>query len=147
MQGGIWDAPKRDRNRWMGDLDVSGRTIDDVFDDHFLMQDTLSRLIGPAPVKQHVNTIPGYSAFWVTGEKEYYLHTGSMKQLASVHARLVQLLNYMERDLSQQNLFSDLTHAWPFVDWSPEMNSYDAQIRMGTQFEYYAAFRLPAISK
>ena len=141
MQDDIWDAPKRDRGRWMGDLDVSGRTIDDVFGDHFLMQDTLSRLIGPAPVKHHVNGIPGYSAFWVTGEKMYYLHTGSMKQLESVHTRLVQLLNYMETDLNQQNLFSDLTYAWPFVDWSPEMNSYDAQTRMATQFEYYAAFR------
>lgn len=141
MQDDIWDAPKRDRNRWMGDLDVSGRTIDDVFGDHFLMQDTLNRLIGPAPVKRHVNTIPGYSAFWVTGEKMYYLHTGSMKQLESVHTRLVQLLNYMEKDLNQQDLFSDLTGAWPFVDWSPGMNSYDAQTRMATQFEYYAAFK------
>ncbi|MGC8550743.1 MAG: alpha-L-rhamnosidase C-terminal domain-containing protein [Acidobacteriaceae bacterium] len=141
MQDDIWDAPKRDRNRWMGDLDVSGRTIDDAFGDHFLMQDTLSRLIGPAPVKRHVNGIPGYSAFWVTGEKMYYLHTGSMKQLESIHTRLVQLLNYMEKDLNQQDLFSDLTRAWPFVDWSPEMNSYDAQTRMATQFEYYAAFK------
>ncbi len=141
MQDDIWDAPKRDRNRWMGDLDVSGRTIDDVFGDHFLMEDTLNRLIGSAPVKRHVNGIPGYSAFWVTGEKEYYLHTGSMKQLESVHSRLVQLLEYMEKDLNDQNLFSDLSHAWPFVDWSPEMNSYDAQTRMATQFEYYAAFR------
>ncbi len=141
MQDDIWDAPKRDRNRWMGDLDVSGRTIDDVFADHFLMQDTLNRLIGPAPVHHHVNGIPGYSAFWVTGEKMYYLHSGSMKQLESVHTRLVQLLNYMEKDLNKQDLFSDLTHAWPFVDWSPEMNSYDAQTRMATQFEYYAAFK------
>lgn len=141
MQDDIWDAPKRDRNRWMGDLDVSGRTIDDVFGDHFLMQDTLSRLIGPAPIKHHVNLIPGYSAAWVTGEKQYYLHTGSIGQLRSVHTRLVQLLEYMETDLDRRGLFSDRTHAWPFVDWSPEMNGYDAQTRMATQFEYYAAFK------
>ncbi len=141
MQDDIWDAPKRDRNRWMGDLAVSGLTIDDVFFDHFLMQDTLNRLIGPAPVHRHVNGIPGYSAFWVVGEREYYLHTGSMKQLESVHTRLVQLLEYMEKDLNQHDLFSDQTHAWPFVDWSPKMHSYDAQTRMATQFEYYSAFK------
>lgn len=141
MQDGIWDAPKRDRNRWMGDLDVSGRTIADVFGDGFLMRDTLDRLIGPAPVTKHVNGIPGYSAFWVTGETEYYLHTGAIKQLKSVHARLVQLLEYMRKDLDRHGLFSDLTHAWPFVDWSPGLNSYDAQTRMATQFEYYAAFK------
>jgi alpha-L-rhamnosidase len=141
MQDDIWDAPKRDRGRWMGDLDVSGRTIGDVFGDGFLMQDTLDQLLGPAPVERHVDGIPGYSAFWLTGEKELYLHTGSMKQLESVHTRLVQLLEYMEKDLKDQNLFSDNTHAWPFVDWSPDMFDYDAQTRMGTQFEYYAAFR------
>lgn len=140
MRDDIWDAPKRDRGRDMGDLDVSGRTIDDVFGDHFLMQDTLNRLLGPDPVERHVNRIPGYSAFWVTGETEYYLHTGSTQQLESIHSRLVELLGYMEKDLNSENLFSDETHARTFVDWSPEMNSYDTQTRMATQFEYYAAF-------
>ncbi len=141
MQDGIWDAPKRDRNRWMGDLDVSGRTIEDVFGAHFLMRETMNRLIGPAPVTKHVNGIPGYSAFWVIEERDYYLHAGSLRQLRSVHARLVQLLRYMEKDLNRRNLFSDLTHAWPFVDWAPGMSGYTRQTRMATQFEYYAAFR------
>ncbi len=141
MQDGIWDAPKRDRNRWMGDLDVSGLTIDDVFGDRFLMEDTLNRLLGPAPVERHVNGIPGYSAFWLTGETEYYLHTGSMTQLRSVHARLVQLLGYMEKELNRQGVFSDLTAAWPFVDWAPDMYGDTAQTRLATQFEYYAAFK------
>lgn len=141
MQDDIWDAPKRDRGPWMGDLDVSGRTIDDVFGDRLLMEDTLNRLLGPNPVKRHVNGIPGYSAFWVTGETAYYLHTGSMAQLKSVHSQLVQLLAYMEKDLNDKNLFADKTGAWPFVDWSPEMNSDDTQTRMATQFEYYAAYR------
>jgi hypothetical protein len=141
MQDGIWDAPKRDRGRWMGDLDVSGRTIDDVFADHFLMADTMSRLLGPNPVLRHVDGIPGYSAFWLTGEKAFYLHTGSMKQLESVHVRMVQLLNYMEKDLNEQNVYSDLTHAWSYVDWSPDMHGYTPETRMATQAEYYAAFQ------
>ncbi len=141
MQDGIWDAPKRDRNRWMGDLDVSGRTIADVFGDGWLMRDTLDRLIGPAPVRKHVNGIPGYSAFWVIGERQYYLHTGSLRQLRSVHTRLVQLLDYMQKDLDRRDLFSDLTHAWPFVDWAPGMSGYTPETRMATQFEYYAAFK------
>ena len=141
MQDGIWDAPKRDRNRWMGDLDVSGRTIADVFGDGALMRQTLDRLIGPAPVHAHVNGIPGYSAFWVIGERQYYLHTGSMAQLRSVHRRLVQLLMYMQKDLDGRGLFADRTHAWPFVDWAPDMYGNTRQTRMATQFEYYAAFR------
>jgi hypothetical protein len=141
MQDDIWDAPKRDRGRWMGDLDVSGRTIDDVFADQYLMEDTLNRLLGPSPVTRHVNTIPGYSAFWVTGEAEYYRHTGSKQQLESVHGRLVQLMNYMLGELNSEHLFSDVTKAWPFVDWSPELNGDTAEARRATQFEFYAAFR------
>jgi hypothetical protein len=140
MQDGIWDAPKRDRNRWMGDLDVSGRTIGAVFGDDFLMRDTLDRLIGPAPVTAAVNGIAGYSAFWVAGEKEYYLRTGSLNQLQSVHERLVQLLAYMEKDLDRRDLFSNRTGGWPFVDWAPDMSGDTPQTRIGTQFEYYAAF-------
>jgi alpha-L-rhamnosidase len=140
MQDGIWDAPKRDRGRWMGDLDVSGRTIEDAFGDGSLMDDTLNRLLGTAPIRKDVNGIPGYSAFWITGEAEYYRHDGSLQQLESTHGRLVQLLDYMETELNQNNLYADTNHAWPFVDWAPELNGDDAQARMGTQFEFYAAF-------
>lgn len=140
MQDDVWDAPKRDRGRWMGDLDVSGRTIEDTFGDSFLMDDTLNRLLGTAPIRKDVNGIPGYSAFWITGEAEYYRHDGPLPQLESTHRRLVQLLGYMETELNQDNLYADTNHGWPFVDWSPELYSDDAQARMGTQFEFYAAF-------
>jgi len=77
MQDGVWDASKRDRGRWIGDMDVSGRVIEDVFGEKPLMEDTLDRLMGPAPVEQHVNGIPGYSSFWFTETADYYRHTGS----------------------------------------------------------------------
>ncbi|MDA8347845.1 MAG: alpha-L-rhamnosidase [Pseudomonadota bacterium] len=140
MQDDIWDGVKRDRNRWAGDLDVSARTIEDVFGTHFLVRATLNRLIGPVPIHRNVNHIPGYSAFWVNTLYEYYLHTGSVRELMSVHDRLVDLLKYMEKDLNRHGVFSDLTHGWSFVDWAPEMYRYDEQTRMATQFEYYQAF-------
>ena len=141
MQDDIWDAPKRDRGRWMGDLEVSGRTIEDAFGDRFLMDDTLDRLLGPAPVRGDVNGIPGYSAFWVIGETQYYKHTGSMQQLESTDTRLVQLLDYMRKELDSRQLFADKNHAWPFVDWSPELNGLDPETLRATQMEFYAAFR------
>ena len=141
MQDDIWDAPKRDRGRWMGDLDVSGRTIEDAFDDHFLMEETLDRLLGEAPVTHHVDGIAGYSAFWLTGQAEYYRHTGSRKQLESVHERLVQLLRYMETEFDDRKLYANTSKSFPFVDWSPELDSDTPELRMATQFEFYAAFR------
>ena len=81
MQDDIWDSPKRDRGRWMGDTDVMARTIEDDFNDHFLMEDTLDRLLGPAPVEQDVNGIPGYSAAWFTGIAQFYRQTGDIEFL------------------------------------------------------------------
>jgi alpha-L-rhamnosidase len=141
MQDDVWDAPKRDRGRWMGDLDVSGRTIEDAFDDHFLMEETLDRLIGEAPITHHVNGIAGYSAFWITGETEYYRHTGSRQHLENVHERLVQLLRYMETELDGRELYANTSKTSPYVDWSPELEADTPEARMATQFEFYAGFR------
>lgn len=141
MQDAIWDAPKRDRMPWMGDLDVSGHVIDAVFADHFLMQNTMDRLIDEAgdPLKRDVNGIPGYSAFWVMGEADYYRHIGNIKYLRSLHGRLIHLLDYMAGELSD-DYFTDTRKAWPFVDWSPEFDKDTPQARAATQFEFYRAF-------
>jgi alpha-L-rhamnosidase len=141
MQDDIWDAPKRDRRRWAGDLDVSGRVIEDVFDDHFLMQETMANLVGKAPVKSHVNGIAGYSAWWINEVNQYYLHTGSVEYLQSLHGRLVQLLNYMDTEIDQKNLYANQTKSWPFVDWSPELNGDHPEALRATQFEFYLAYR------
>jgi alpha-L-rhamnosidase len=142
MQDAIWDAPKRDRMPWMGDLDVSGEVIDDVFADRFVMQNTMDRLIDEAgnPLKRDVNGIPGYSAFWVMGEADYYRHIGDAWYLNSLHDRLIRLLDYMEGELSDQNYFANTCKAWPFVDWSPEMEKDTREARSATQFEFYKAF-------
>lgn len=141
MQDDIWDATKRDRARWAGDLDVSGRVINDVFGDHFLMQDTMTHLLGDAPIKRHVNDIAGYSAWWINVVTQYTLHTGSKEYLQSLHERLVQLLNYMDTEVDAKNLFADQTHTWDFVDWSPDLNGDTPETRRATQFEYYLAYR------
>jgi hypothetical protein len=141
MQDGIWDAPKRDRGDEMEDLYVGGRTIEDTFGDHFLMEDTLNRIMGEAPVHRNVGGMPGYSAFWFTGEADYYRHTGSKQQLAAFHDRLIQLLQFMETELDSRNLYVNTSHSWPFVDWSPELNSDTPEARRATQMKFYAAFQ------
>lgn len=141
MQDDIWDAPKRDRARWAGDLDVSGDVIDSVFLDHFLMQDTMTRLVGPLPITQHVNGIPGYSAMWIMALGDYERHTGQRKYLASLHGQLVGLLDLMKADIGANGLYDDPEHEQLFVDWSPYFHSDTPQARMATDFEYYAGFR------
>lgn len=141
MQDDIWDAPKRDRGRWMGDTDVSGRVISTAFGDQFLIEDTLTRLVGPAPVEQHVNGIPGYSSFWFTALANYYRHSGRREYVAQMHDRIVQLLDLMDREFDAQNQFINRTNAWLFVDWAMDLNGDTPQAREATVIEYIRAYR------
>jgi hypothetical protein len=140
MQDGIWDAPKRDRGRWAGDLDVSGRVIDNVFADRFLMEDTLTSLLDDRAPGHHVNSIPGYSALWISALAQYYMHTGSLDYLKSVHQRLVDLLATMDAEMDADHLFADKSRDWPFVDWTADLSGDTPEARRGTQFEYILAF-------
>ena len=141
MQDGVWDASKRDRGRWMGDTDVSGRVIEDVFGEEPLMEDTLDRLIGPAPVDQHVNGIPGYSSFWFTEMADYYRHTGDKVFLEREHQRMVQLLDFVDKEFDERNIYANKSKVWLYVDWSPELNGDTPETRRATTLEYYRGYR------
>jgi len=142
MQDTIWDAPKRDRAPWMGDLDVSGLVIDTVFADQFLMRKTMDQLIGDAgnPIHEDVNGIPGYSAFWVMGEADYYRHIGDASYLHSLHDPLIRLLDFLSGELDARHTFANPRKAWPFVDWAPDLNGDTQEARRATLFEFYRAF-------
>jgi hypothetical protein len=141
MQDDIWDAPKRDRGRWMGDLDVSGRTIETAFADQFLMEDTIRRLNPLTEAGAHVNGIPGYSAFWIMGLADYYRQTGKLEFVQSMLPNLHALVNYMAADIDANNLFVNQHKAWPFIDWSAGLYGDTPESRRTTQFEYFRAFR------
>jgi hypothetical protein len=141
MQDDIWDAPKRDRGRWMGDTDVSGRVIDDIFADHFLLEDTLTRLIGPLPIESHVNGIPGYSSFWLTELAHYVRHTGGLDYARKMHDQIVGLLNFMDQDFNAQNQFINHAHQWLFVDWAIGLNGFGDEPQKATALEYVRAYR------
>ena len=83
MQDDLWDAPKRDRGRWAGDIDVEGRVISTVFGDKALLEQTLSALASSN--EQPVNGIPGYSALWITSLASLYDHSGDLDFLRSEH--------------------------------------------------------------
>ena len=130
MQEDIWDAPKRDRARWIGDMHVSGEVINDAFGDKFLMEQTLDRLRADAqhgrpdtdPPNDHVNGIPGYSCAWVCTLADFHRHAGDYAFLNTQHDRLLSLLQYMQGELDDRGVFVDKRGKWPFVDWSPDFD-------------------------
>jgi hypothetical protein len=144
MQDEIWDAPKRDRAPYGGDLNVSGRVIDTVFADHLLMQRTMDDLVPDAAhhVTGDVNGIPGYSAFWVMDQADYYRHLGDRSYLQSIRRPLTELLDYMQTEFDNRHLFviTNPHSVFPFVDWSPDLNGDTPELRRASTLEFARGF-------
>jgi alpha-L-rhamnosidase len=141
MQEGIWDGVKRDRGRWMGDLDVTGRVISSVFADRSLMEPTMAAVVGDSPVQRDVNTIAGYSALWITGQADFYRHSGDLSYLRSVHPQMLELLRVMDRELDPNGLFTNPEKHKVFVDWAEDFSSDTAEARSATHLEFYLAYK------
>jgi hypothetical protein len=139
MQDGIWDAPKRDRGWWAGDLDVMGPVIGDVFADSALLNETLTRLIPPRG--QHVNGIPGYTALWITALADLYRRSGDRSLLAEKHAALEQLLAQMDEEFDDAGNFLNKGHHWMFVDWSAGLFAFTPEAAEGTELEFVRGYR------
>jgi alpha-L-rhamnosidase len=141
MQDGIWDGAKRDRARWAGDLDVSGRVIDDVFGNRALMEDTYERLLDEANGTRAINGITGYSALWIDGVADFYRHEGDREFLLRLHPGLLALLKTMDADIGSDGLFDPGPHEHVFVDWSPGLSSNTEEARRATDLEYLLGYK------
>ena len=149
MQEDIWDAPKRDRARWIGDLHVSGAVINLAFADQFLMEQTMQRLRDEAQGGQpasaaprtHVNGIPGYSCAWICTLADFHRHIGDYDYLNKQHDGLISLLDYLKGELDGRGIFANLRKAWPFVDWAPDFNKDGPRARAATHLFMVKAAR------
>jgi len=149
MQEEIWDAPKRDRQIWMGDLHVTGEVINDVFLDKFLIEETMRHLRAMAqgsspagqPPQSHVNGIPGYSCSWLCGMADFYKHTGDLEFIKSEKANIASLMDYFEGELGPSGTFENLRRSWNFVDWSPGFDNDGPTARAATHFFMVKAIR------
>jgi len=132
MQDEVWDAPKRDRLPWMGDLHPEARVIHYVFADKLLLRHTMDRLLRDAQAPtgdrlvRHINGIPGYSCAWVLGLAEDYRFSGDFDYLKSRRDGLVQVLDYLRSETDGRGLFANRNGEWPFVDWAPALGGGSA---------------------
>jgi hypothetical protein len=139
MQDGIWDAPKRDRGRWVGDLDVEGRVISTAFGDRDPIEQTLHALV-PAHANTHVNNIPGYSALWISSLYSLYAHSGDKDFLDRHRDALLQILATIDSSMGPSGTFHNPKHQWLFVDWAPNLYGYTREAIVGTNLEYAIAY-------
>jgi hypothetical protein len=125
MQEQIWDAPKRDRGCWIGDLKWTGETINDVFADRFLMERSIKQerdgVQGGHPAAElpasDINGVPGYSAAWFSVLADFYRHAGDREFLARQHENIVTLLKFQQTQFDEHDLFFNPRKELPFCDW------------------------------
>lgn len=142
MQDDIWDAPKRDRGRWSGDLDIEGRTIFSAFGDSFLLEDTLNHLAEEATPHHIINSIPGYSARWITTLATLYQDSNDVAFVKQQHAHLIEQLRVMDNILdASDGLPRKEIHTWEFVDWAPELYGSAEPSRVGTALGFLLAYQ------
>lgn len=151
MQAVYWDAPKRDRNPFSADLYVSARTAQVAFGNTRTIRDTLNDLLrrvcnveAAEMFGEDINCIPSYNAWWILALGDQYRFSGDFAYLKSNRKELVQILDVMTGELTQ-NLFrpTNLTGII-FADWSPGMIQFGAvkapEAVEITTFVYYRAF-------
>jgi alpha-L-rhamnosidase len=141
LQEGIWDGVKRDRGKWMGDMDVAARVADAIFADGGPNQRTLLELAGRPPYDEPVNGIPTYTAFWVMGVAAHERRLGSRADLEAVREPLKGLLKTMETNVDGAGLFANPAKKTVFVDWATNFDRDTPEARRAAQFEYLLAFR------
>lgn len=141
MQDSILDGIKRDRGRWIGDDEVIHRVVADLYGDSRLVRSGLMAAIGADPIDEHVNGLPGYSAWWVIAEYEYIRRWNDISQLMSVKDRMMKLLAHMQNDLNSDFLYGEHLHQKPFIDWSYNLSSNTSDARLTLDLEYIYAFR------
>ena len=141
MQEGIWDAPKRDRGRWIGDLDIEGTVISTVFGDfRDGRRDPPPASPTILPQSQHVNGIAGYSALWLTSLESLYNRSGDKAFLESQRPHILQILQRLDQDIDATNLLADNAKGWGFVDWAPSLYGATPETRIGTNLQYLRGF-------
>ena len=82
---------------------------------------------------------------WITGQANFYRHTGDRTYLRSMHDRLTGLLQVMEAELDPTTaLFTNPGRHKIFVDWAEGFNSDTPEARAATHFEFMLAFQQAA---
>jgi alpha-L-rhamnosidase len=142
MQDGVWDAPKRDRGWWAGDLDVLAPVIGNAFGDSSLLDETLTHLIPAAG--EHVNGIPGYTALWISALADLYQRTGDRRILATKQDALVAMVGAMDMEFDANGMLANQRHRWLFVDWAPDLFAYTPEAVEGTELEFVRGYRAAA---
>src|ERR1035437_466977 len=53
---------------------------------------------------------------------------------------MVQLLELVDKEFDERNIYANKSNVWLYVDWSPELNGDTPETRRATTLEFYRAY-------
>lgn len=121
MQQYIWDGIKRDRLVWIGDLHPEIATIQTVFGNHKIIQDSLDFVVSETPPGKWMNNIPSYSMWWIIIQHDYFMQFGDRDYLQKQIPYMKNVCQMLSMHIDENG--KDSTPPMRFVDWPTKENA------------------------
>lgn len=120
MQEYLWDAIKRDRLVWVGDMHPEVMTINTVFGNNEVVPKSLDLSRDTTPLPKWMNDISSYSLWWILIHQEWYLYQGDLAYLKEQQPYLTELLNLLFTKVDTSG--KEQLDGKRFLDWPSERN-------------------------
>ncbi len=115
MQDSIWDAIKRDRLTWIGDIHPETRVISAVFGRNKAVDESLDLVRDSTPLPGWMNGVSSYSLWWIITHYDWFLYHGDVSYLREQRDYLLPLLAYVEEHIDASG--AEKLDGWRFIEW------------------------------
>lgn len=120
MQDYLWDAIKRDRLVWVGDLHPEVMTINTVFGYNDVVPKSLDLARDITPLPAWMNGISSYSMWWIIIHRDWYLYQGNLEYLKEQQEYMSLLLKLLSEKTDKDG--KEILDGNRFLDWPSSKN-------------------------
>lgn len=120
MQDYLWDAIKRDRLVWVGDLHPEVMTINAVFGYNDVVHKSLDLARDITPLPAWMNGISSYSMWWIIIHRDWYLYQGNLEYLKEQQEYMSRLLKLLSEKIDNNG--KEILDGNRFLDWPSSEN-------------------------
>jgi len=115
MQDYLWDAIKRDRLVWVGDLHPEVMTVSSVFGYNEVVPKSLDLARDITPLPAWMNGISSYSMWWIIIHRDWYYYHEDLEYLKQQQEYLSGLLNLLSKKIDENG--KEILDGNRFLDW------------------------------
>lgn len=121
MQDYLWDAIKRDRLVWVGDLHPEVMAINSVFGYNDVVPKSLDLARDITPLPAWMNGISSYSMWWIIIHRDWYLYQGDLEYLKEQQEYMSRLLKLLSEKIDENG--KEILDGNRFLDWPSSENT------------------------